>query len=77
MNIHACSYEGNPQITLSLGTENGNPAVAASFKTRSWSDAGGVIDVDEAAQVRLTLSVSHSTERITSFSFDILIIGSG
>lgn len=69
--------EGNAPVTLSLETENWSPPNASSYISLTWDYGGQVIDVDGVVEVRLSLSVSDSIEGITSFSFDIVIIGSG
>ncbi len=69
--------EGSAPATLSLETENWNPSTASSYISLSWDYAGTVVDVDDVVQVLLSLSVSDTIVGITSFSFDIVIIGSG
>ena len=68
--------EGNAAETLSSTAENWNPSIASTYMTLTWDYAGQVIDVGEVVQVTLSLSVSDTIEGITSFSFDIVIIGS-
>jgi hypothetical protein len=68
--------EGNVPMTLSLETQNWNPANASDYIDLSWDYGSGSIDVGVAVPVTLTLSVLDTIEGITSFSFDIVIIGS-
>jgi len=68
--------EGNAAETLSSTAENWNPSIASTYISLTWDYAGQVIDVGEVVQVTLSLSVSDTIEGITSFSFDIIIIGS-
>lgn len=68
--------EGNAAETLSSTAENWNPSTASAYMSLSWDYAGQVIDVGEVVPVTLSLSVSDAIEGITSFSFDIVIIGS-
>ena len=68
--------EGNAAETLSSTAENWNPSIASTYMTLTWDYAGQVIDVGEVVQVTLSLSVSDTIEGITSFSFDIVIVGS-
>ena len=68
--------EGNAAETLSSTAENWNPSTASTYMSLTWDYAGQVIDVGEVVQVKLSLSVSEAIEGITSFSFDIVIIGS-
>ena len=69
--------EGTDPMTLSLATENWDPAAAASDISLTWDYGGQVLAVHEVVQVTLTLSVSDTIAGITSFSFDIVITGSG
>ncbi|MHA1711240.1 MAG: hypothetical protein ACTSUS_04140 [Candidatus Freyarchaeota archaeon] len=69
--------EGNAAVTLSLTTENWNPSEASNFMTLEWDYDRRTLNPNEVIQVTLTLSVSSSIEGITSFSFDIIITGSG
>jgi len=69
--------EGNAPIMLSLQTANWNPANASDYISLSWDYGGQAIDPNGVVQVRLVLSVSSSIQGITSFSFDIVIAGSG
>ncbi|MFX1476477.1 MAG: hypothetical protein ACFFCO_13550 [Promethearchaeota archaeon] len=61
--------------TLSMYTSNWIPANASDYLTLSWDYGGQSINVDEVMQVTFTLSVDASIEGITSFSFDITIVG--
>lgn len=69
--------EGNSPLTLSLWTENWQPLNASNYINLSWNLEDAVIEVDEALKADLTLTVSPSIMNITSFSFDIIISGSG
>jgi hypothetical protein len=68
--------EGNAAETLSSTAENWNPSTASAYMSLSWDYAGQVIAVDGVVEVTLSLSVSSAIEGITSFSFDIIIVGS-
>jgi len=68
--------EGNAAETLSSTAENWNPSTASAYMSLSWDYAGQVIVVDGVIEVTLSLSVSSAIEGITSFSFDIVIVGS-
>jgi hypothetical protein len=68
--------EGNSVSTLSMSTSNWNPSTASNYMTLSWNYDGQSINPNEAVQVTFTLSVSASIDGITSFSFDITIVGS-
>lgn len=69
--------EGNAPSTLSMHTSDWNPANAADSITLSWDYGGESLEADDVIQVTFTLSVAASIEGITSFSFDIVIVGSG
>jgi len=69
--------EGNAAATLSMTTSNWSPSNASNYITLSWNYGGQTLNVNEAIQVKLTLSVSSSITGITNFSFDITITASG
>jgi hypothetical protein len=69
--------EGSSVSTLSMYTSNWNPSKASDYMSLSWDYGGQSIDADEAVQVTFTLTTDASIEGITSFSFDITIVGSG
>ena len=68
--------EGTAGETLSSTAENWSPSTASMYMSLSWDYGGQVIDVGEVVPVTLSLSVSASVTGITSFSFDIVIVGS-
>jgi hypothetical protein len=68
--------EGNTAISLSMTTSNWNPSNAFDYISLNWNYNGRVIKMSQVLQIMLTLSVSASIKGITSFSFDIIIIGS-
>jgi hypothetical protein len=69
--------EGNAPITLSLQTANWNPVNATNYISLSWDYGGQAIGVNQVVAVTLSLSISSNIEGITTFSFDIVIVGSG
>jgi hypothetical protein len=69
--------EGNSVLTLSMSTSNWDPSDASNYMSLSWDYGGQSINPDEAIKVTFTLSVSASIDGITSFSFDITIVGTG
>ena len=69
--------EGNSASTLSMNTSNWNPSSAKTYITLSWNYGGQSINPNEVVEVTFTLSISASIQGITSFSFDITIVGSG
>ena len=69
--------ESNVPITLTMYTENWNPAEAASSITLTWDCEGNRIDIDASIGATFTLMVGPSTSGFTSFSFTAVIVGSG
>jgi hypothetical protein len=69
--------EGNSAANLTMNTSNWNPANASDYIDLSWDYQGQVINVNEVLEVTFTLIVSSEIQGITSFSFDIIIVGSG
>ena len=68
--------EGNAVVSLSLNTTNWNPSNASDFIALGWDYGRQAVDPNEVVQVALFLSVSSRVEGITTFSFDVLIVGS-
>jgi hypothetical protein len=69
---------GNVPETLSMTTDNWDPASASTNMTLRWSREGYVLGTSQSTRVVgavLTLSVSSSIAGVTSFSFDIIITG--
>lgn len=69
--------ESNVPITLTMHTEDWSPLNASSFITLSWNYNGSKIPVDEYIPVTFILNVDPATTSIDSFSFTIVIVGSG
>ena len=69
--------EGSAPVTLSLATDNWSPPHAPDHISLTWDYGDQIINLDAVIQVTLSLSVSATIEGITTFSFDIVIIGSG
>ena len=69
--------EGTSVAGLSMDTSNWSPSNASNYLTLSWDYDGVFLNPDEVVNVTFTLSVSASIEGVTSFSFDIVIVGSG
>jgi hypothetical protein len=69
--------EGNTALTLSLQTSNWSPAAAENYLDLNWDYSGASIAAGAVIHVTFTLSVDASIEGITSFSFDITIVGTG
>jgi hypothetical protein len=69
--------ESNVPITLTMYTEDWSPANASIFISFSWDYDGSEILVDGSIPVTLVLNVDPATAGIDSFSFTIVIVGSG
>jgi len=68
--------EGNLPVRLGLTAQNWSPANASSYMSLSWNSEGTVLPVGNVTLATLTLNVSSSISGITSFSFDVVIVGS-
>jgi len=68
---------GNSPITLSLDTENWVPANASSMIQVSWDYSGGTVDAWQAVMVEFELHVDFAVLGIDTFSFTMVITGSG
>ena len=68
--------EGTGPSTLSMYTSDWNPSAASDYLELSWNYGGQTLAPDDVIQVTFTLTVSASIQGITTFSFDITIIGS-
>ena len=69
--------EGNTPLTLSLNATDWSPSSAENYMSLGWDYSGGQIAAGGAIRVTLTLSVSSSASGISSFTFDIIITGTG
>lgn len=67
----------NVPVTLSMTTENWNLANASEFITLTWDYDGSQIAVDGYVYVTLLLAVDSATSGIDTFSFTIVIVGTG
>jgi len=69
--------ESNVPISLNMTTQNWNPPAAEQFISVSWDQEGKTLEPNQVVSVIFTLSVSADISGVTSFSFEIVIIGSG
>ena len=67
--------EGNSALTLSMYPSGWDPTEAADYLTLNWNYNGNPISPDASVQVTFTLSVDENIEGISSFSFDVNIVG--
>jgi len=68
--------EGSTASTLSMYASNWSPASAENYLALNWNYDSSPISPDAVVQVTFTLTVSSDITGITSFSFDITIVGS-
>jgi hypothetical protein len=69
--------ESNVPISLSMYTEGWNPATASSLIGFAWDYQGTQINVDESILMTFTLNVAQAVTGFKTFSFTIVIVGSG
>ena len=69
--------ESNVPISLSMTTQKWNPPEAEQFISVSWNQEGKTLEPNQVVSVTFTLSVSADISGVTSFSFEIVIVGSG
>lgn len=75
-NVHVwIRNEGTVPMTLSMTMDNWDPSLASMYITVGWNREAYVLDLGEALEAIITLSVSNDISDITSFSFDITIAG--
>jgi len=67
--------EGNSATIISLDTSNWSPTNAESYLNLNWDYNGYPIAPDAVIPITLTLSVDSNIEGISTFSFDITIVG--
>jgi hypothetical protein len=67
----------NVPISLSMYAANWDPANASEFLTLTWNYKGQAVARSASLPAIFSLAVNASISGITSFSFDIWIVGSG
>ncbi len=67
--------EGSEESTLSMYTSNWNPSNTENYLDLSWDYSGMAINAGSVAQVTFTLDVDSAIQDISTFSFDITIVG--
>lgn len=68
---------GDTPETLSMTTSNWSPPSASAYLTLTWNEQGTVLAAGSVVPATLTLTVSSYAGNLTSFSFNIVISGSG
>ena len=69
--------ESNVLVTLALATDNWSPLNASSFIALTWDYGRQPLRVGEFVKATFTLAVDPAISGIETFSFDIVIVGSG
>ena len=68
---------GNTALTLHLSTSNWNPTAASNYITLSWNKENVSVAPGAVVTAVLKLTVSSSISGISSFTFNIVVQGSG
>lgn len=68
--------DGDVGVTISILTENWSSSTAQENIDLSWNNIGTPLQSGEVRNLILTLSVDPDCPELSSFSFDIVIIGS-
>ena len=68
---------GNSPLTVSMSTSTWSPLTAENYISVNWDAEGKEINPSDFLRANITLSVSSSISGISSFSFLIIITGSG
>jgi hypothetical protein len=68
--------EGNTAVTLTQSTSNWSPSTASNYLSLTWNYNGQTINPGSSIQITLTLTVNAGITGVTSFSFNIVIVGS-
>jgi len=69
--------ESNVPLSLNMYTANWNPQNASTFLTLTWDYKAQTIAPHASLPVTFSLAANASIHGISTFSFDIWIIGSG
>ena len=69
--------KSNIPITLSMTTEDWQPANASNSIALTWSYAGDEIAVDGYRFITFVLDVDQAVSGIDAFSFTIVVVGTG
>jgi len=69
--------EGNSVLTLSMTSQNWNPATASNYMTLTWNRQGQQVNPNSVISFVITLTISGSIQGISTYSFDIIISGTG
>jgi len=67
----------NVPMNLTLATENWNPTNAPNYINLYWTYDNHTLAVNEVYQTTLTLAISPDIHDISTFIFNIVIVGTG
>ena len=67
--------QSNVPVSVNMAVGNFNPANGASYLACTWNYGGGILSPGQLAAVTFTLTVATTITGITSFSFDIGVVG--
>jgi len=67
--------EGSTRIALSMSVGNWTPSTAANYINVTWNRQDSSLDAGASFSATFILSVSQAISGITSFTFDITIVG--
>ena len=68
---------GSVTMTLNMTSNTWTPSNCPTYMSLTWNDEGVAVNVGDSVQADLNLTVSSSITGITSFSFNVVITGSG
>jgi hypothetical protein len=69
--------EGTAPLNLTMTTNTWSPTNASSYITVTWNRGNTVLNAGSSVPANVTLSVSQSIAGIPSFSFTMVITGTG
>jgi archaellum component FlaG (FlaF/FlaG flagellin family) len=69
--------EGTAPMTLNRTTNTWSPANASTYITATWNQENTIVNPGNNVQAIVTLTVSPSISGITSFTFTMVIKGTG
>jgi hypothetical protein len=69
--------EGTALVTLNMTTNTWSPSNASSYITVIWNKESTSVSAGSSVQANVTLSVSSSIAGIPSFTFTLVVTGTG
>jgi hypothetical protein len=67
--------DGNVPVTVSMHTENWNPSNANLYMSLTWNLEGVTLQLNDTKYCVFTLTTYANASAISSFSFDIVVVG--